>query len=164
MTNFVVYTDGGFRKKIPLGSWGFIILDESQTLKIKRYGVVQQERQTSQVAEMTAILNSMKFVFEILCQQNATAAKTVDLVIISDSQYCVNTLNVWLYKWIKHNDLSHRPNSDLWASMLEWKLLFKSVEMKWVKGHNGEPLNEEVDRLTQDAFVEYFVANPNLVT
>ncbi len=41
-------------------------------------------------------------------------------------------------------------NKDLWQEMLE-AIAPHKIEWHWVKGHDGHPENERVDRLASDA-------------
>lgn len=60
------------------------------------------------------------------------------VVIYSDSQYVVNTIN--------HNWKTEK-NVEFWAELKQEISRFQNISLRWVKGHNGNPNNEEVDRL-----------------
>lgn len=69
--------------------------------------------------------------------------------IFSDSQYVVNTINKeWIHKWELENWVG-RKNTDLWKRFLSIYKQFQlgSIKMIWVKGHNGDLLNERADEL-----------------
>ena len=71
--------------------------------------------------------------------------------IITDSQYVANAINKgWLENWVnngwKTSGKKKVKNKDLWERFL--LLLDKqTITIKWVKGHDGHPENEECDRL-----------------
>ena len=145
---FVLYTDGGFCKTgaSPIGSWSFVIHSEdNDSVHMHRYGLVEHHKQTSQTAEMSAIINALKFVEEKICQGDIFLAQTIDLKVISDSQYCVNGANDWMHKWKKQNWLD-KQNVDLWKQIYTLTVnTFKSVQFEWVRGHDGNRFNELAD-------------------
>ena len=59
----------------------------------------------------------------------------------------------WLPGW-KHNrwrNSQKRPiaNPDLWK-ILDLELGKRDIEWKWIRGHNGDPLNEYADRVANE--------------
>ncbi len=58
--------------------------------------------------------------------------------IISDSQYVVNTIT---------KGWKRKKNQDLWAMMDFQISRMKFVEFQWVKGHDGNAMNEMADTL-----------------
>ena len=84
--------------------------------------------------ELRAVLETLKH-FE----------EPTELLIISDSQYVVNSIaNGSVERWIKEDNLS-KKNLDLWFEIID--LLHKhSVTFQWVKGHDGNKWNEEADK------------------
>ena len=61
--------------------------------------------------------------------------------VLSDSQYVVNTMTLG---WKRNK------NKDLW-DILDQKVAARNVTFEWVKGHNGDKYNEQVDRMANDA-------------
>jgi len=146
-----VYTDGGFSSINKVGSWGFVVLNVDKTLCIERAGIVDHHRQTSQVAEIMAIKQSLTFIKETLCKSECDLVSKVNVTLISDSQYCVNTMNEWMYGWARKEWNVDKQNLDLWKSLHDLKHEFKNVDLQWVKGHSGDFYNERVDTLNQVA-------------
>lgn len=153
--NFKIYTDGGFSYIESVGSWAFVILDEEMNRGIEMAGVVDHHKQTSQVAEIMAILKAMEFVLERLCKNDISKSEELVLEIFSDSQYCVNTINQWMHGWAKKRWEVDKQNLDLWKRIHNLKSKFKVVAAKWVKGHSGIEYNERVDFLNQQALKEH---------
>ena len=114
-----------------------------------RYGLIEYGKKTSQISEMWAI----KVALETLLEYNM--AKN-DVIVYSDSQYCVNTLNVWYNNWERKGLLDTKQNIGLWKEIVSMKRMFKSITFKWLKGDEGlkdcdSIHNEYVDKLNQSA-------------
>lgn len=149
MAKFIIYSDGGFQKTgaSPRGSYSFVIHPDvvEVTNHIWKYDLVDHHKQTSQTAEMMAIIKAMKFVEDVICKGDIFLAQTIDLHIISDSQYCVNGASDWMHKWKKNNWLD-KENVDLWKIIYSLVVnTFKSVNFEWVRGHDGNKYNELAD-------------------
>lgn len=148
-----IYTDGGFRfgnkdtGVYPQGSYGYVILPNDEIV-VEGSGLVKWHKQTTQIAEMFAIYESMKFLVD-----NDFPTKDFSLYIHSDSKYCVNTLNEWYERWSCNGTQipKGKENVDLWSEIWNLKQQFFFVKMIWVKGHNGNKWNERVDDLNQIA-------------
>ena len=75
-----------------------------------------------------------------------------EIIIFTDSKYVIDGINNWIFKW-KQNDWKTTnkkevKNKDLWLNLYEC-INFHVVNWKWVKGHSGDTLNEEVDKLAR---------------
>jgi ribonuclease HI len=108
-----------------------------------------EESQTNQRAELKAIHDSVKIVYEKLGEDTS-------LEIYTDSQYSKNCLTTWLPSWIKKGwktteggDVKHRdliePLNDMLSKLKEWKIIH-------VRAHTGEKdynsiNNDIVDRM-----------------
>jgi len=60
---------------------------------------------------------------------------------------------VWIVNW-KRNGWKTATgtdvkNKELWVKIDEARKKLKIVEWRWVKAHNGNPKNEEVDKLAR---------------
>ena len=132
MQKYICYTDGSYQASLNAGGWSSIILDENLNLVTKLYQGMTNT--TNNRMEIKAVIETLKYFNE-----------RVQLTIISDSQYVVNSINTGLVKtWVENNDLT-KKNLDLWFELVE--LLDKhDVTMVWVKGHNGDKWNEEADK------------------
>jgi len=86
----------------------------------------------------------------IISGLEALKKEGLNIEIISDSKYVVDSVNKgWVFNWEK-KDFLERKNDDLWRRFLtEYRK--HSVKMIWVRGHNGHPLNEECDKLAVSA-------------
>ena len=126
-----IWTDGGCHPNPGPGGWGFVRCDGYEEFG----GDVET---TNNRMEMTAILNAM-----IKLPDGA------DVTIHSDSQYCVKGLTTWRNGWRKKNWMKQGApmiNRDLWLE-LEAHVSRLRVNFQWVRGHNGNRMNERADAL-----------------
>jgi len=76
------------------------------------------------------------------------------VVLYTDSSYVQKGMTEWLPGWRargwKTADKKPVKNADLWQ-ILATEAARHQVEWKWVKGHNGDPMNELADRLATGA-------------
>lgn len=137
----VIYTDGSCLKN-PGGPGGHAAI-----IKIgeKMQEVVGSESSTTNNRmEMKAAIEALK-VFP----------QPTSVVLHTDSQYLKNGFtNGWVKNW-KCNGWMTRSkepvkNQELWIE-LDRLISLHKVTWKWVKGHNGNPLNERCDELAVGA-------------
>ena len=68
----------------------------------------------------------------------------------TDSKYVMDGINEWMPNWKKRGwkTAARKPvkNQDLWMALDE-AIARHDITWKWVKGHDGDPGNEEADRL-----------------
>ncbi|MCB0769861.1 MAG: ribonuclease HI [Flavobacteriales bacterium] len=70
----------------------------------------------------------------------------LQVTVVSDSKYVVDAVEKgWLLGWEKKG-FAKIKNPDLWRRFLK---VFRQhdVNFRWIKGHNGHPLNELCDEL-----------------
>ena len=75
----------------------------------------------------------------------------MDVDVYSDSKYVVDAVQKgWVMNWEKKHYLN-KKNPDLWKRFL---VVYRkhNVIFHWVKGHAGNPLNEQVDQLAVAAY------------
>ena len=117
-----------------IGGWCFVAITEDGEEIIKSGG---EESTTNNRMELMGIVEGL-FYFTEPCE----------IQIISDSTYCVNSINKWIKNWQRNNwvknDGEKVKNADLMELIYE-KINFHNVTAKWVKGHNGNHYNEIAD-------------------
>lgn len=73
------------------------------------------------------------------------------VTIHTDSEYVRKGITEWMKKWIKNGwkTAAKKPvlNKELWHELDEIEACHE-VEWKWVRGHNGDPMNERADILS----------------
>lgn len=132
MEKVEIYTDGGCSPNPGKGKWAFAITED----EYKKGG---SESTTNNIMEMTAIIEAIGYAKHEFPNHQ--------IIIYSDSQYCVNGFTSWMHSWQKKGWKKKKGeimNLDLWKVLFEIK---EDVVLKWVKGHNGNPMNEFVDSL-----------------
>lgn len=82
---------------------------------------------TNNVMEMTAVLQAMKSITD----------KSIPVEVFSDSKYVVETLN---------GNFQIKKNAELWQELMVEKEKFADIRFMWVKGHDKNRHNNDVDR------------------
>ena len=117
-----IYTDGACKGNPGPGGWAAIILDNGS----KRTLHGREERTTNNRMEMLAVIKGLE-----------SLPESVDATVVSDSTYVVNTMT---------RNWKRNANQDLWGH-LDAEVRKRNVKWRWVRGHEGVPLNEEADDL-----------------
>lgn len=86
---------------------------------------------TNNQMEMTAVLEVMRSIKD----------KSIPVEIFSDSKYVVETLK---------GNYKIKKNVDLWDTILAEKEKFENIKFLWVKGHDKNQHNIDVDRRAVD--------------
>jgi ribonuclease HI len=137
---YTIYCDGSCLGNPGPSAWGAVIR-APQAEATEHSGFIGHG--TNQVAELTAAIEALK-----------RTPVGVEVHLFSDSEYLVKGLKDWLDGWVRKNWITStgRPvaNVALWRQLLELRRSRK-VHPKWVKGHNGDPLNERADALARGA-------------
>ena len=139
MPDIEIYTDGACSGNPGAGGWGAIL----------RYGDVEKElsggetETTNNRMELTAVIEALK-----------ALKKPCNIILYTDSRYVMDGVNSWLPNWKQNgwrtaNKKTPVKNIDLWQ-LLESQLEKHKIKWVWVKGHNGHPENERVDKLARD--------------
>lgn len=141
----VIYTDGAAKGNPGPGGYGCILqfIDHRGTL---------WEKKLSQGYKSTTN-NRMELLAVIRGLQALNRPCLVDLY--SDSRYVIDANNKgWLTSWEKNkwkkSDGKDCKNVDLWTLFLEVSK-DHTITFHWIKGHNGNPQNEECDKLATEA-------------
>ena len=133
----IVYTDGSCLGNPGPGGWAWAVPDGP-------YESGADPATTNQRMEVTAALRALQDL-------------EGPVHVISDSTYVVNCFkNKWWEGWERRGwrNTQGKPvaNKDLWEQLLELGLdPTRSVTFSWVRGHNGDPMNELVDQLATEA-------------
>jgi ribonuclease HI len=130
-----IFTDGACKGNPGIGGWGVLIKYSKISNELKGF----QSKTTNNRMELIAVIEGLKSVEE-----------DVKIEIITDSKYVKNGINQWIVNW-KNNGwktAAKKPvkNKDLWQA-LDQATSNHDISWEWVRGHTGDPGNEEADRL-----------------
>jgi|TARA_B110000902_G_scaffold163014_1_gene186506 ribonuclease HI len=135
---YEVYTDGSCLGNPGRGGWGVVGDDFKLSGK--------QSDTTNNAMEMTAVLKAL---------EECLNRDIQEVCIFTDSQYVKNGISAWIINWKKNNWVTSTgtpvKNKELWIAIDEVRNKLKLVNWKWVKAHNGDLKNEEVDKLAYEA-------------
>ena len=130
-TGIKIWTDGSCWPNPGPGGWGWHRCDNKQG-----YGGTKET--TNNRMEMTAIFESLVELPDL-----------TKVTVYSDSQYCVKGLTEWRKGWKRKDWMKkNKPmiNRDLWI-ILDPHIERLDISFEWVRGHNGDVMNERADYL-----------------
>lgn len=132
-----IYTDGACLGNPGPGGWAWA------TSKDRYLSGSPGTRTTNNRMEIQAVLEAL------------LAHPGQDVEIYSDSRYVVDCLTQrWFVRWKRNGWRSSQKtpvaNKDLWEALIE-AAEGREVRMVWVRGHNGDRMNEFVDQLARAA-------------
>ena len=134
-----IYTDGSCIKNPGNGGWAAIIFMNGKKIAIKG----NKKNTTNNQMELMAAIEALKKI--------PTGQK---VQIYTDSKYVKLGITEWIEKWSQNNwktsSKQKVKNLELWTELNEISKKHK-IEWFWVKGHAGDPINEEVDTLAKKA-------------
>ena len=139
MPDIEIFTDGACSGNPGAGGWAAIL----------RYGEIEKELSggddstTNNRMELTAVIEALK-----------ALKKECTITLYTDSRYVMDGVLSWLPNWKSNgwrtsNKKSPVKNVELWQE-LDKLLSEHKIKWVWVKGHNGHPENERVDRLARN--------------
>ena len=121
-TKVKIYTDGACSPNPGVGGWGAILISSKHKIRTEISGA--EGDSTNNRMEMLAAIEGLRAV---------TGSSTV--TVHTDSTYLINTMT---------KGWKRKANQDLWTA-LDREVNERHVDWKWVRGHSGDPLNEEAD-------------------
>lgn len=142
-----IWTDGSVnRSKGNICSWAFLMKIDG-SLFTEQYDEITSSHRTGNISEQTAIIKGLEHL-NTLIDQSGVSRYSVDVIVYSDSQYCVNGITDWIHKWRLVN-FQKTKNVEQWKQMydLVYKRKYRSIVFEWIRGHSGVPENERVDEL-----------------
>ena len=135
----IIYTDGSCLTNPGSGGWAAIIKENNEIKKISG----NEKNTTNNRMELLAPINALK-----------TIKPGSVIKIYTDSQYVKNGITDWINKWLSNNWKTSKKenvkNKDLWIELYNLNNSL-NIQWNWVKAHDGNALNEEVDLLAKKA-------------
>ena len=145
-----IYTDGACSGNPGSGGFGVVVYeDEKLITSFSKY----TKETTNNREELKAIISALEFVSTLPSKESFTVE---EIKIYSDSAYCVNICNNWIYSWEKNNWTRSKgqkiENLDLIQNL--YKYLIKDneafvISIEKVPGHSGIEGNELADKLAR---------------
>lgn len=130
-----IYTDGACRGNPGPGGWGVVLLAKGRRKTL--YG--GERLTTNNRMELTAAIEALKAL-------NGTR----EVVLYTDSKYVMDGIERWMPAWKARGwkTAARKPvkNQDLWQELDKLRDNHE-ITWKWVRGHKGNPGNEEADAL-----------------
>ena len=144
-----IYVDGSSRGNPGTGGFGVVIINNN---KLEYAFSEQFNNVTNNQMELRAIIHALELIKERYPEE--------EVIIHSDSAYCVNMCNNWIWTWSKNdwkNSKKQRvENYELVRKI--WKFVsmeFPNFQIVKCSGHSGIIENELADRLANQDFTKF---------
>lgn len=142
MIRVEIFTDGACSGNPGAGGWGALLRHKDTEKEL----CGAEAETTNNRMELTAVIEALK-----------ALKKACNITLYTDSRYVMDGITKWLPNWKQNNwktsnKKSAVKNVDLWQT-LDSLIQGHEIRWVWVKGHNGHPENERVDKLARDAIV-----------
>lgn len=139
----VAHTDGACSGNPGPGGWGVVLETPSGIVEVSGGSLLTTNNQM----EMQAVLQALAYAHEHF--------PGVPLQIHADSQYTLKGITEWRRGWERKGwrTSAGKPvkNIDLWRELfVHVDTCGPGLEIKWVRGHAGDPGNELADSLAQE--------------
>jgi ribonuclease HI len=130
-----VHTDGACSGNPGPGGWGAVLQWGDRIKELKGGAPLATNNQM----ELTAAIEAL------------TALKRpCEVALHTDSNYVKDGLTKWIHGWKRNGwktaDKKPVKNVELWQA-LDAAVARHKIEWHWVKGHNGDEMNERADQL-----------------
>ncbi len=131
----IIHTDGACSGNPGPGGWG-AVLQYGGTVKELNGGMALTTNNQMELTAAIEALNALK--------------RPVTVELHTDSVYVKDGLTKWIHGWKKNGwrtaDKKPVKNVELWQA-LDAAVARHKIEWHWVKGHNGDEMNERADQL-----------------
>ena len=134
-----VYTDGSCLGNPGNGGWAFVVVNDKDI----SYRAGFERNTTNNQMELMAAIKAIEFL-----------DKYNDINLNTDSNYVRQGITNWILNWKKNNWKTSTKkavkNKELWER-LDKLNLDKNISWSWVKAHNVDEFNNQVDQLARKA-------------
>lgn len=139
MNDILIFTDGSARGNPGPGGWGAIVVYQGNVKELGGNNL----HTTNNKMELAGAIGALEFVKKDI--KNVSS-----VTIVSDSEYVVKGMTLWLSNWKKNNwrTAARKPvlNQEYWQALSTLADNFK-IEWKTVLGHSGHEANERCDAI-----------------
>jgi len=137
MKEITIHTDGACSGNPGIGGWAAILSYKSEQKAVSGGA----DHTTNNRMEIQAAIEGLQ-----------TLKSPCRVTIYTDSSYLRDGISNWIHHWKKNGwkTAAKKPvkNQDLWKTLLSVSEKHQ-IKWCWLKGHNGNPLNEECDKLAR---------------
>lgn len=137
------YTDGSAHPNPGPGGYGVVGVEDEKVVFAR--GQQYKGPVTNNEMELKAILYVM-LNYGVKCDDWGQPP-----IVYSDSAYCVNTFNEWMFNWARKgwikSDKQRPENLDLIQTYYDWYKEGYRIDLRKIKGHAGHEWNELADQL-----------------
>ena len=142
--NIYIYCDGGSNVHTGKeGAWAYVVIENNEVIH-EAFG--SEKGTTNGRMEVLALKHALS--------RAVSLDKTTEIIIRSDSQYCVKAYNEWTNNW--RINKWRKSNNKVIEHVEEWKIIdvlrAPNIKVEWVKGHSGDKWNDYVDALTHNRY------------
>ena len=141
--NVVIHTDGACSGNPGPGGWGAVLQYGSTVKELKGGAPITTNTQRELPAAIEA-LNALK--------------RPVTVELHTDSNYVKDGLTKWIHGWKRNGwrTAAKQPvkNVELWQA-LDAAVQRHTINWHWVKGHNGDLMNERADQLANEGMAPF---------
>lgn len=134
-----IATDGACRGNPGPGGWAAILVCGGRERVLTGHAPAT----TNNRMELTAALEALR-----------SLTRPADVRIETDSRYLVDGMTRWLPGWQRNGwqtaDRKPVANRDLWQALADAAAPHR-IRWQWVRGHDGNPMNERADALANAA-------------
>ena len=142
MKHVVIHSDGACRGNPGPGGWG-AVLEWGDTGRMLKGAEARTTNNRMELFAAIAALEALK--------------RPCQVEFHTDSEYLRRGITEWLSNWKRNGwkTAARKPvaNADLWER-LDAAASTHEIKWHWVKGHSGNPGNEQADRLANLAIDE----------
>jgi len=141
----IYYTDGACKGNPGPGGFGVVCINDEDKI-CWAFQDLKHQTTTNNEMELMAILTALKHINGMHIQNNEDFV--IKPIIYSDSAYCVNLINDWMYSWERNG--WRRPKNQEVKNLGIIKQIYELAnlaEVKKISGHSGIKWNEYVDGL-----------------
>jgi ribonuclease HI len=144
MKHITIYADGSGNSTTVTSGCGSLIKYPDGTEKRLHDAFIGA---TNNQMELFAVIQALDYL------ANTEELNNIKVQVFSDSEYVVKGCTDWLPKWIARGWKTAKgplKNKIIWQTM---NTFINSMDVKftWVRGHNGNHGNEEVDKIAGEA-------------
>jgi ribonuclease HI len=134
-----IWTDGGCKPNPGPGGWAAVMKFRGHVREL----CGADPATTNNRMELTAAAEALE-----------ALKRPSHVVVHTDSQYLQNGITRWHTGWVRKNwrNATGDPvaNVDLWKRILAAAAVHR-IDWKWVRGHDGNAMNERADKLATEA-------------